>query len=368
MMAETASLLDSWESEVQAAWVYLVLAEVETGENRRLFQALSVDALEQSKAWVKAIEEAGGSPPGPYEAPFRVRLVGMLIRRIGPRSLLPALAALKVRGLSVYRAGPSSLEVLLARETGSPGRAESRDHLLGEEQRHLYTRGTVALHAAIFGVNDGLVSNTALILAASGAGAAPGTALLIGAAGMIAGAVSMAAGEYLGVRSRIELFERQIALEEEELRLYPDDEAEELAMIFEARGLERETARELGKRLISEPARALDVLTREELGLNPDDLGSPWASALASLLSFGGGALVPLLPLALLPAAGLGSGAALLGAVALSGVALFVSGAATSLFTGRSGVRSGLRLACVGLVLSGVLYSLGLAVRASLGG
>ena len=140
MMAETASLLDSWESEVQAAWVYLVLAEVETGENRRLFQALSVDALEQSKAWVKAIEEAGGSPPGPYEAPFRVRLVGMLIRRIGPRSLLPALAALKVRGLSVYRAGPSSLEVLLARETGSPGRAESRDHLLGEEQRHLYTR------------------------------------------------------------------------------------------------------------------------------------------------------------------------------------------------------------------------------------
>ncbi|MCY3747287.1 MAG: VIT1/CCC1 transporter family protein, partial [Acidobacteria bacterium] len=195
-----------------------------------------------------------------------------------------------------------------------------------------------------------------------------GTALLIGAAGMVAGAVSMATGEYLGVRSRIELYERQIALEEEELRLYPDDEAEELAMIFEARGLEREAARDLGKRLISEPARALDVLTREELGLNPDDLGSPWASALASLLCFGGGALVPLLPLALLPALGLGSGPALLGAVALSGVALFVSGAATSLFTGRSGVRSGLRLASVGLALSGVLYGLGLAVRASLGG
>ncbi len=367
-MAETASLLDSWESEVQAAWLYLVLAEVETGENERLFKALSADALEQSKAWVKAIEEAGGSPPGPYEAPFRVRLVGTLIRRIGPRSLLPALAALKVRGLSVYRSAPSSLEVLLARETGGMlSRPESRDHLLGEEQRHLYTRGAVALHAAIFGANDGLVSNTALILAASGAGAAPGTALLIGAAGMVAGAVSMAAGEYLGVRSRIELYERQIALEEEELRLYPDDEAEELAMIFEARGLDRETARELGKRLISEPARALDVLTREELGLNPDDLGSPWASALASFLSFGSGALVPLLPLALLPAAGLGSDAAVLGAVALSGVALFISGAATSLFTGRSGVRSGLRLASVGLVLSGVLYGLGLAVRATLG-
>ena len=367
-MAKTASLLDSWESEVQASWLYLVLADVETGENKRLFEALSADALGQSKSWIKAIEEAGGSSPGPYEPPFRVRLVGMLIRRIGPRSLLPALAALKVRGLSVYRAAPSSLEVLIAQEAGSAARAESRDHLLGEEQRHLYTRGAVALHAAIFGANDGLVSNTALILAASGAGASPGTALLIGAAGMVAGAVSMATGEYLGVRSRIELYERQIALEEEELRLYPDDEAEELAMIFEARGLEREAARDLGKRLISEPARALDVLTREELGLNPDDLGSPWASGLASLLSFGGGALVPLLPLALLPAAGLGSGAGLIGAVILSGAALFVSGAATSLFTGRSGVRAGLRLAAVGLALSGVLYGLGLAVRASLGG
>lgn len=368
-MADPASLLDSWESEVQAAWLYLVLAEVETGENQRLFEALSADALEQSKAWVKAIEEAGGSPPGPYEPPFRVRLVGTLIRRIGPKSLLPALAALKVRGLSVYRATPSSLEVLLAQETGGlPIRPESRDHLLGEEQRHLYTRGAVALHAAIFGVNDGLVSNTALILAASGAGLSPGTVLLIGAAGMLAGAVSMATGEYLGVRSRIELYERQIALEEEELRLYPDDEAEELAMIFEARGLERETARELGRRLISEPARALDVLTREELGLNPDDLGSPWASGLASLLSFGGGALVPLIPLALLPAVGVGSGAALIGAVILSGAALFVSGAATSLFTGRSGLRAGLRLAAVGLTLSGILYGLGLVVRAGLGG
>ena len=368
MTSAPASLFDSWESEVQAAWLYLVLAEVETGENKRLFEALSVDAVEQSKAWVKAIEEAGGAPPGPYSPPFRVRLVGSLIRRIGPKSLLPALAALKVRGLSVYRAAPSSLEVLLARETGEPLRPESRDHLLGEEQRHLYTRGAVALHAAIFGVNDGLVSNTALILAVSGAGLAPGTVLLIGAAGMIAGAVSMATGEYLGVRSRIELYERQIALEEEELRLYPEDEAEELALIFEARGLEREAARELGQRLISEPARALDVLTREELGLNPDDLGSPWASGLASLLSFGGGALVPLLPLALLPAFGVASGPALLGALAFSGVALFVSGAATSLFTGRSGVRSGLRLAAVGLALSGGLYGLGLAVRAGLGG
>ena len=359
MTAGAASLHESWESEVQAAWLYRVLAEVETDEKKRLFEALAVDALEQSKAWVRALEEAGEPAPGPYEAGFRVRLVGALVRRIGPRSLLPALAALKVRGLSVYRAAPSSLEVLLEREAGSP---ETGRHLLGEEQRHLYARGVVALHAAIFGANDGLVANTALVLAVGGAGADSLTALLVGAAGMLAGSVSMAAGEYLSVRSRIELFERQIALEEEELRLYPEDEAEELALIFEARGLGREQARALGKRLISEPARALDVLSREELGLNPDDLGSPWASALASFASFGVGASIPLIPLALLA-----EPTALAGSAVLAMAALFLSGAATSLFTGRSALRSGLRLSAVGGLLAAGLYGLGGVAAAWLG-
>ena len=359
-MTNAASLHESWESEVQAAWLYRVLAEIETGERKRLFEALSVDALEQSRAWVRAIEEAGGEAPGPYEAPFRVRLVASLVRRIGPRSLLPALAALKVRGLSVYRSAPSSLEVLAERER-EPSRPAPGSHLLGEEQRHLYARGVVALHAAIFGMNDGLIANTALVLAVAGAGGGATVALLVGVAGMLAGSISMAAGEYLAVRSRIELFERQIALEEEELRLYPDDEAEELALIFEARGLAREQARALGKRLIAEPARALEVLSREELGLNPDDLGSPWASALASFGSFAVGASIPLLPLA---------GMAAPGAFALAGglatAALFASGAATSLFTGRGALRSGVRLAAVGGVLAGAFFGLGRFVAAAL--
>ncbi len=350
MTKRETSLRESWESEAQAAWLYRVLAGIESGAKRRLFEALAVDALEQGQAWVREIEKSGDPAPGPYRATFRVRLVGFLLRRLGPRSLLPALAALKVRGLSIYRSGPSSLDALGESEAGAGPEAGDR-HLLDEERRHFYTRGTVALHAAVFGVNDGLVSNTALVLAVGGLGGDPLTALLVGAAGMLAGAVSMGAGEYLGARSRIELFERQIALEEEELRLYPEEEAEELALIFEARGLSRKQATELGHRLIGNPARALDVLSREELGLNPDDLGSPWASGLASLLSFGAGSAIPLLPLLLLPA-----GPAFLGAAVVSVTALFAAGAATSLFTGRKAWKSGLRLAAVGAALGTGLF------------
>ncbi len=360
-MNRRASLHESWVSEVRAAWLYRVLAEVETDERKQLFAALADDAMQQSRSWVKAIRDAGDGEPAPWRPDFRVRLVALLVRRLGPRSLLPALAALKVRGLSVYRAAPSTLEVLQARETGS-GATGIEHHLRGEEQRHFYSRGVVALHAAIFGVNDGLVSNTALVLFVFGLTGDATVALLVGVGGLFAGAFSMAAGEFLAVRSRVELYERQIALEEEELRLYPDDEAEELALIFEARGLARGPALDLGKRLISEPARALDVLTREELGLNPDDLGSPWASGAASFLSFGAGALAPLLSFL-----ALSGSAAPAGAAGLTLLALFVSGAATSLFTGRSALWCGLRLAGIGAFWTGALFALGRGLAGALG-
>lgn len=356
MSKPATSLRASWESEVQAAWLYRVLAGIESGANRKLFEALADDALEQGAAWAREIEKTGQPAPGPYRATFRVRLVGSLLRRLGPRSLLPALAALKVRGLSIYRSGPSSLDILTEPESAMETDSGDR-HRLDEERRHFYARGTVALHAAIFGVNDGLVANTALVLAVGGLGGEPLTALLVGGAGMLAGAVSMGAGEYLGTRSRIELFERQIALEEEELRLYPEDEAEELALIFEARGLPREQAVEFGHRLIGNPARALDVLSREELGLNPDELGSPWASGTASFLSFAAGSAIPLLPLLVLS-----SGPAFLGAALVSAVALFAAGAATSLFTGRKAWKSGLRLATVGAALGAGLFVIARAV------
>jgi VIT1/CCC1 family predicted Fe2+/Mn2+ transporter len=200
------------------------------------------------------------------------------------------------------------------------------------------------LRAAVFGVNDGLVSNTSLILGVAGAGAGVDFLLTGGVAGLLAGALSMAAGEYVSVRSQREMYEYQIGLERAELDEYPEEEAEELALIYNARGLPLERARELSQQLIAQPANALEALAREELGLNPADLGSPWGAALSSFVAFALGAALPLLPLLLRV-----SPEWTLTAVAIvSGSALFAIGLAISLFTGRSAWRSGLRMLAIG--------------------
>jgi VIT1/CCC1 family predicted Fe2+/Mn2+ transporter len=140
------------------------------------------------------------------------------------------------------------------------------------------------------------VSNASLVLGVAGAAAPSSFVLLSGVAGLLAGALSMAAGEYVSVRSQREMYEYQIALEREEIAEYPEEEAEELALIYAARGVALAQAREVSQALLARPEQALDVLSREELGLNPDDLGSPLGAAAASFLSFAAGATVPLVP------------------------------------------------------------------------
>ncbi len=152
------------------------------------------------------------------------------------------------------------------------------------------------LRAAVFGVNDGLISNASLILGVAGANADAATILLTGVAGLVAGAFSMAAGEYVSVRSQREMYEYQIGLERDELAEYPDEEAHELALIYEARGMGSAEALRMATQIIADPERALDTLAREELGLNPEDLGSPWGAALFSFISFALGSAIPLLP------------------------------------------------------------------------
>jgi VIT1/CCC1 family predicted Fe2+/Mn2+ transporter len=220
------------------------------------------------------------------------------------------------------------------------------------------------LRASVFGVNDGLVSNASLVLGVAGAGAANSYVLMTGAAGLLAGALSMAAGEYVSVRTQREMYEYQIALERDEVAEYPEEEAEELALIYEARGLEIQQARDLSRSLLAHPEQALDVLAREELGLNPDDLGSPWQAATASFLAFACGATVPLLPF-LLRAPG---GRALGMTVALTAVALFAVGMALSLFTGRDALRGGLRMVAIGGGAGLVSYLVGRALGVAIGG
>jgi len=267
---------------------------------------------------------------------------------------------MKLRGLSIYQTpvaiGSSAPAATLA------GQAHAMPTSLEQVgARHRTSLGG-NLRASVFGVNDGLVSNASLVLGVAGAGAAGGYVLVTGAAGLLAGALSMAAGEYVSVRTQREMYEYQIALEREEVAEYPEEEAEELALIYEARGVELEQAREMSRALLARPEQALDVLAREELGLNPDDLGSPIQAATASFLSFAAGAALPLIPfLAHVPGQ-----TALMATALLTALALFLIGMTLSLFTGRQALRGALRMVLIGGGAGVVSFLVGRALGVAL--
>ncbi len=361
--------LEGWADEMRAAWLYRVIAAVErraqstagitrgARENAQaraqgaaaradLFEQLAAESDGQAQIWANSALSRGAVVPERYDPDRRTLLVGQLIRTVGPRALRGILAAMKVRGLSIYSHGapghpvPTSINDMKDRHGGGGG-------------------GN--LRAAVFGANDGLVSNCSLILGVAGAGASAEAVLVSGVAGLLAGAFSMASGEYVSVRAQREMFEYQIALERHELATYPDEEAEELALIYVARGMSREDAHALAVKTIADPERALDTLAREELGLNPDELGSPWGAAIASFSAFAGGALVPLLPFLLLR-----STHTLQISLVLTGAALFGIGAAISLFTGRALIINGLRMLGIGAAAGAATWLIGRALGVAL--
>jgi len=335
------SELNGWREEKRSAYLYRVVAEVEAGTPRQaLFNELAAEADGQAAIWARHAQAKGLVVPQTYAPDTRTRIVEGLVRRFGPRGLRGMLAAMKVRGMSIY------------------AKADPAHHTPASGLEYRHRGGGVEsggnLRAAVFGVNDGLISNASLILGIAGATADNQIVLLSGVAGLVAGAFSMAAGEYVSVRSQREMFEYQIGLEREELEHYPDEEAEELALIYAARGIEASAARQMAKDLIADPDKALDTLAREELGLNPDDLGSPWGAAAFSFASFALGATIPLMPFLVA-----GGAASLQVAMVLSAAALFGVGAAISLFTGRSALASGLRMLMIGAAAGAVTWLVG---------
>lgn len=335
------SLAEHWRDEKESAFLYRVLARSEASPQvGKLFADLADAAESQAATWATNVAARGETLPE-FAPSARARIVASLVRRFGGRRMRPALAALKVRGLSVY-SGPAAPGHVM------PSSLEDFGH------RHQSVGSGGVLRAAVFGVNDGLVSNASLLLGLAGAAAESGTVLLSGVAGLLAGAFSMAAGEYVSVRSQRELFEHQIGLEEAELAEYPDQEAEELALIYRARGLELDAARELARKLMRDPRQALDTLAREELGLNPDDLGSPWGAAVGSFASFAFGAALPLAPWF-----GWAGERALAFTLAISLVSLFAVGCALSLFTGRNALASGSRMVLIGSAAGGATWLIG---------
>jgi vacuolar iron transporter family protein len=333
--------LESWTEEQRSAYLYRACADAEAGTPRAdLFTRLAGEAEAQAAIWRAQLTASGKPAPKPFVPELRTRLVARLVALFGPRPLRAILAAMKVRGMVIYSGRVPGGHVNAA--VGSI------------ERRHRGLSGGGNLRAAVFGINDGLVSNASLIFGVAGASSDAAVVLLTGVAGLTAGAFAMATGEFVSVRSQRELFEYQIGLERDELEEYPDAEAQELALIYRAKGLSEVEADRVARQLISDPEHALDTLAREELGLNPDELGSPWGAAVSSLLSFAVGAAIPLLPFVF----GAGSRALPITAL-LTALALFAVGATLSLFTGRGALFSGARMMLLGGLAAAVTFGVG---------
>jgi VIT1/CCC1 family predicted Fe2+/Mn2+ transporter len=358
----------NYQAEMDGAYLYEALAAAEKDAGRAaIFKELAQAEHRHAERWAEKIRDLGGQPR-PAKVGTRTRIVGRLARWLGPKSVLPIVNAMEVGDVEAYRGEDGDMEI--ARESWEHAKTVAAlaeptgvDHIMHRERWHRGAAGG-SLRAGVFGVNDGLVSNLSLVMGVSGADPGASVILLAGVAGLLAGAFSMAAGEYVSMRSQREVFERNIAMERDELLAAPEEEQEELALIYQAKGVPKHEAERLASRLMEDPEAALDTLSREELGLDPSELGSPWGAALSSFVMFAGGAIVPVLPYLF---GGSGGPAFAISAV-LSAVALFTVGAALSIFTGRNALLSGGRMLVIGAAASAVTYAVGSLLGVSTGG
>ena len=355
--------------EIDGIAIYRLLAEAEPDEERRsIFEQLAEVEERHANVWREKLREAGIQPRerGPS---LRVRVIGFLARRFGVRSMLPIVRSMEAGAYSMYMAQDEAAQAIApderehSRTLGRLQRPQVQpvEAIAARETWHR-TGGGGTLRATIFGVSDGLVSNTALIMGFAGAQAEGQFVLLAGVAGLLAGSFSMAAGEYVSMRAQRELFERQIQLERDELETMPEEEERELVLIYQAKGLPKEEAESVAARLMQNPEVALDTLVREELGLDPSTLGSPWGASIGSFLAFAAGALVPVIPFFFGANA---SAPFVVAAAALSAVALFAVGASLSLFTGRSALLSGVRQLGLGAAAAALTFGIGSIIGVS---
>jgi VIT1/CCC1 family predicted Fe2+/Mn2+ transporter len=368
--------LENLKLERDAITLYDELAKIEKDPRRAdAFRTIASNERRHAEVWAGKLRELGAVVPEPDAHPrVRVRTILLMARAFGTHAVRDMVHALEGDEEDLYNAQSSpEVEAIAADERehaaiwerlsgGKPVRAvaaqRATDIVAGARWQRAGRSGT--LRAVIFGVSDGLVSNLALVMGVAGASQGQGSfVLLAGIAGLLAGAFSMAAGEYISIQSQRELFERQIAHEKAELEAMPQEEQAELAHLYRAKGFTQAEAEAIAARMFGDPEHALDTLVREELGLDPNELGSPWGAAGGSFVAFGVGALIPVIPYLLSSGS-----AAFLVAIGLSLAALFAVGAGVSLLTGRSLLFSGSRQVLIGATAAIVTYVVGNAIGA----
>ena len=359
-------------AEQEGSELYKALAETEKDPHlAELYRRMAETEQRHASIWADYLRKAG-EPVPTYTAGWRIRMIIWLAKRFGVNSILPMVSSMESGASHDYDTQPEARAAGMPRDERSHERLFRSVEITGGgvagpalarfEGRHRGTGGN-ALRAAVLGASDGLVTNLSLVMGVAGANLPGHTILFTGLAGMLAGALSMSIGEWLSVQSARELYTHQIGVERQELLEMPEEEREELALIYEAKGIDRETANRMAERIMGQGEAALDTLAREELGIDPEELGgSAWTASIMSFVLFAIGAIIPVIPFAF------GSGTvAVLSSLLLGTVGLFIVGVGITLTTGAPLLKSAGRQILLGLAAAAITFGLGSLVGGRLG-
>ena len=362
---DTARYRANYLAEQEGVYLYTKLAEVESDAHlAELYRRIAAIEERHSNLW-KSYLTGAGQPVPTYKPNWRTRTLVWLARRLGTGAVLSTVSSMETNASADYDSQPEALNAGLPADERSHARlfryllSSTRGGIAGPllaqfEGRHRSAGGN-ELRAAVLGASDGLTSNMSLVMGVAGATLTGHAVLIAGIAGLLAGAFSMSIGEWVSVQSARELNLHQIAIESQELKEAPQEEQEELALIYESKGLDEKTASELSASLMKQGNSALETLAREELGVDPQELGgSAWGAAITSFFLFALGAIIPVFPFFF--ASGI---TAVVISLVLSIFGLFGIGAGVSLTTGTSLWKSGARQIMLGLLAAGITFGLG---------
>jgi VIT1/CCC1 family predicted Fe2+/Mn2+ transporter len=363
--------LQNLVDERDGAALYEGLARHEKDrEKARSFEEIAKAERRHAEIWARKLEKEGVALP-PDRPSSRIRALIWLARRLGTAAVVPMVLEAEAGDADKYDAqGGDAVAIadeerehrrtLVGMSRGQP--TDARELIASRERWHRSSSSAGSIRAAIFGMNDGLLSNLSLILGVAGAGVEPRTVVVTGFAGLLAGAFSMAAGEYTSVASQRDLLARQVEMEKREIEEAPEEEAAELALIFKQKGLSTEQASRTAAELLKNPESAADSLVREELGLDPSDLGSPRAAALSSFAMFSVGAFIPVVPFLLATGNVAVAAAATLAFLVLAGV-----GGLVGFLAGTNVWLSAGRMVGLAALAAGVTYAIGRIFGAATG-
>lgn len=361
----------NFQKEIDGAYQYRSLAETEKQPQlAEVYRRMAASEEKHAQVWEDKIKKAGAPIP-PRKPSWRAHTLSQLARWFGPQFVMNTLTSNETADSRAYDGQPEAETGKMANDEKSHARmlvmaGKSAGGMSGGgvaqmEGRHRGGGGN-ALRAAVLGANDGLVSILSLVMGVAGATSSNAQVLIAGVAGLLAGAGSMALGEWLSVQSSRELYEKQIKIEAAEIAANPEEEQEELSLIYQAKGLSEARAKELASHMMADKDSILDTLSREELGIDPDELGgSAYEAAFTSFFLFAVGAIFPLFPFIFWAGT-----TAIYISLAVSAIGLFLIGAAITLMTGRSVWYSGTRQVLVGMIAAALTYGVGRLIGVSI--